>query len=469
MLKGTTVTAQARKVVLKEDTFVYNSSAYRTPEGSAVEELVKRLPGAEVSDDGTIKINGKEVKKIKVDGKEFMTGDTKTALKNLPTSIINRLKVYDEKSDLSRVTGIDDGNEETVLDFGIKPGMNHGLFVNADAAVGTRSRYSEKLMGAYFKDDWRVMLFGSANNANDQGFPGGGGFGRFGAGRQGLNATKMLGTNLNYEKKDTLKVDGSIRWNHNDADLNTLQSIENFVSSTGAFTNSRTQQYSRGNSWDARLRLEWTPDSLTNIMFRPSFSYSASDSRSEGISAAFNSDPYEQVDSPLSEAGLERMKELGLLVNTRSTTSITYSTSKTVRSMLQYNRRLNAMGRNITFRVDGNWGNTLAQSLSTTDVHLFQATNSLGLTDYQTNRYNYTPTRNWGYSLKTTYSEPLWRATFLQFGYTYNYSYSKSDRSTFDFSDLGEAFIDGVPVIYRGWAGYLSRVSGDLAQYRDGP
>ena len=467
MLKGTTVTAQARKVVLKEDTFVYNSSAYRTPEGSAVEELVKRLPGAEVSDDGTIKINGKEVKKIKVDGKEFMTGDTKTALKNLPTSIINQLKVYDEKSDLSRVTGIDDGNEETVLDFGIKPGMNHGLFVNADAAVGTRSRYSEKLMGAYFKDDWRVMLFGSANNTNDQGFPGGGGFGRFGAGRQGLNATKMLGTNLNYEKKDTLKVDGSIRWNHNDADLNTLQSIENFVSSTGAFTNSRTQQYSRGNSWDARLRLEWTPDSLTNIMFRPSFSYSASDSRSEGISAAFNSDPYEQVDSPLSEAGLEKMKELGLLVNTRSTTSITYSTSKTVRSMLQYNRRLNAMGRNITFRVDGNWGNTLAQSLSTTDVHLFQATNSLGLTDYQTNRYNYTPTRNWGYSLKTTYSEPLWRATFLQFGYTYNYSYSKSDRSTFDFSELGEAFIDGVPVIYRGWAGYLSRVSGDLAQYRD--
>jgi hypothetical protein len=95
MLKGATVTAHASKVTLKADTFVYNANAFRTPEGSVVEELVKRLPGAEVSDDGTIKINGKEVKKILVDGKEFMTGDTKTAIKNLPTNIIDRIKAYD--------------------------------------------------------------------------------------------------------------------------------------------------------------------------------------------------------------------------------------------------------------------------------------------------------------------------------------------------------------------------------------
>ena len=120
MLKGATVVGQAARVTVKEDTFVYNASAYRTPEGSVVEELVKRLPGAQVSDDGTITINGKEVKKILVDGKEFMTGDTKTAMKNLPTSIIEKVKAYDEKSDLARVTGIDDGEEQTVLDFGIK-------------------------------------------------------------------------------------------------------------------------------------------------------------------------------------------------------------------------------------------------------------------------------------------------------------------------------------------------------------
>ena len=119
MLKGATVVGQAARVTVREDTFVYNASAYRTPEGSVVEELVKRIPGAQVDDDGNVTINGKEVKKVLVDGKEFMTGDTKTALKNLPTSIIDKIKAYDEKSDLAKVTGIDDGEEQTVLDFGI--------------------------------------------------------------------------------------------------------------------------------------------------------------------------------------------------------------------------------------------------------------------------------------------------------------------------------------------------------------
>ena len=91
-LKEVKVVASAPKVVVKADTFQYNASAYRVPEGSTIEALVKRLPGAEVSSDGTIKINGKEIKKILVDGKEFMVGDTKTAMKNLPTSIIQTIK-----------------------------------------------------------------------------------------------------------------------------------------------------------------------------------------------------------------------------------------------------------------------------------------------------------------------------------------------------------------------------------------
>ena len=151
MLKGATILGQAAKVTLKEDTFVYNASAYRTPEGSVVEELVRKLPGAQVDDDGKITINGKEVKKILFDGKEFMSGDTKTAMKNIPTSIIEKVKAYEEKSDLAKVTGIDDGEEETVLDFGIKKGMNKGVFGNADLSIGNHGRYAERLMGAGFQ------------------------------------------------------------------------------------------------------------------------------------------------------------------------------------------------------------------------------------------------------------------------------------------------------------------------------
>ena len=156
LLDQATVKAYGAKVAVKRDTFIYNVDAYRTPEGSAIEELVKKLPGAEVDDDGKITINGKQVTKILVDGKEFMTGDTKTAMKNLPTSIVNRVKAYDQKSDLARVTGIEDGNEETVLDFGIKPGMNKGMFTNLDLGLGTENRYAWRGMGAYFADKSRI-------------------------------------------------------------------------------------------------------------------------------------------------------------------------------------------------------------------------------------------------------------------------------------------------------------------------
>ena len=219
MLKDVEVVKNIAKVTTKDDTLIYNAGAYRTPEGSVIEELIKKLPGAEVADDGTIKINGKTVQKIKVDGKEFMTGDTKTAIKNLPTSIVDRIKTYDEKSDLSRITGIDDGNEQMVLDFGLKRGMNRGMFANIDGGVGTERRYSGRGFGAVMKDDLRMMGFVNANNTNDMGFGGGGGGGRFGGGgRNGLQASKMASVNFNYEKTKVIKLDGSVSWNHNDGD-----------------------------------------------------------------------------------------------------------------------------------------------------------------------------------------------------------------------------------------------------------
>ena len=191
MLKEAVITAEAPQVVVKEDTLEYNSTAYRTPEGAMLEELVKKLPGAEIDDDGNVKINGKEVKKIMVDGKEFFGGDVKTGLKNLPVNMIDKLKTYDKKSDLARVTGIDDGEEETVLDLKVKKGMNQGWFGNASVAGGTEDRYGSNLMLNRFVDNSQFSLIGSANNVNDQGFSGGGGGPRF-RNSNGLTATKML-------------------------------------------------------------------------------------------------------------------------------------------------------------------------------------------------------------------------------------------------------------------------------------
>ena len=457
MLKGATVTGQAAKVTVKEDTFVYNASAYRTPEGSVVEELVKRLPGAEVSDDGTIKINGKEVKKILVDGKEFMTGDTKTAMKNLPTNIIDRIKAYDQQSDLTRISGIDDGEEQTVLDFGIKPGMNRGFMTNNDIGIGTRSRYSGRTFNGLMSQDMTVMLMASANNVNDMGFGGGGFGGGFGMGRQGLTATKMVGVNMNYEKKDKLVLDGSVRWNHSDGDALSKGSTETFYSQTvSKFGNSTNQNYSRRNNWDAQMRIEWTPDSMTNIMFRPNFRYNNSDGQTTGQNATFESDPYLSVEDPLSQ--IQELKNLGLVNNYQVENSISYSDNKNVGGMLQLNRKLNNSGRNITLQLNGNWSEGMSKSLSNSNVMLMMLDST-----YQTNRYSLTPTDNYSYSTRLTYSEPIMKRTYLQFSYTYGYSYQKSDRETFDLRDVD---FSGLYPSYGGWESYLGRLVNPLESYK---
>lgn len=468
MLKGATITGNAAKVTLKEDTFEYNAAAYRTPEGSVVEELVKKLPGAQVDDDGKITINGKEVKKILVDGKEFMTGDTKTAMKNLPTSIIDKIKTYDEKSDLAKVTGIDDGEEQTVLDFGIKKGMNKGSFGNADLAAGTHDRFAERLMGAIFQDNTRAMLMGNFNNTNDMGFPGGGGGGRYGGGRQGLNTMKMVGGNFNYNKDKKLQIDGSLRWNHSNGNVHTINSSENFVSQAGSFSNSDNQNFTRSNGWDARMRLEWKPDTMTDVMFRPNFSYSTSDGNSSSTSASFNTDPYQYVTDPLTQESIDQLAAQGQMVNTSRNRSLSYSLSKSAGAMLQINRKFGNKGRNATLRADINYSDQDSKSLSTNNVHLYQIQNEQGNdSTYQTNRYNVTPTKSWNYSVTATYSEPIFKAVFLQMSYKFTYKYNKSTRSTYDFSNLGENFFDGVTTEYRGWNNYLSRLENPLSSYLD--
>ena len=464
MLKGAVVTAMAQKVTLKEDTFVYNSAAYRTPEGSVVEELVKRLPGAEVSDDGTIKINGKEVKKILVDGKEFMTGDTKTALKNLPTSIIDKIKAYDEKSDLSKVTGIDDGEEQTVLDFNVKKGMNKGLMSNIDLGIGNKNRYSARGMGGYFNSNNRFMLFGNANNTSDRGFSGGGPRRGFGGGN-GLNASKMLAANYNYEEKNKFKFNTSLRWNHSDGDVWSRRSSENFMGSSSSFSNSLNQNFSRSDSWNGNIRLEWMPDTMTNILFRPSISWTTNDSRSTGLSASFNQDPYQYTEDPLSDEGIEKMDEVDAVINRQKSVSLSNSKNNNIRGMLQLNRKLNNKGRYVTLRMDAKYTDKDSKSISLQNAHLYLVQNEAGLdSTYQTNRYNLTPSKDYSYSAQATYSEPLWKATFLQFSYKFTYSYSKSDRSTYDFSKCS---FDGINPAYGAWGNYLGRLDGELGDYRD--
>ena len=252
MLAEAVVTAEAPQVQVVEDTLVYTSSAYRTPEGAMLEELVKKLPGAEIDDEGNVKINGKDLSKIMVDGKEFFGGDVKTGLKNLPVDMIEKLKTYDKKSDLARITGIDDGEEETVLDLTVKKGMNQGWFGNADVAGGTEDRYMGRFMLNRFVDKTQVSVVGSANNVNDQGFSGGGGPPRWRR-NNGLTATKMLGVNF-ATQTDKLELGGSARYNYQDGDIASIGSTEDFLPDGNSYSNSNSRQRNKAKNFNADFR-----------------------------------------------------------------------------------------------------------------------------------------------------------------------------------------------------------------------
>ena len=456
MLKEAVVTGRAAQVVVRKDTILYNPEAYHTPEGSPIEELIKRIPGAEVDEDGNITINGKQVKKILLDGKEFMLGDVETALKNIPVSIIQNLKFYDQQSDQARITGIEDGEKETVLDFTIKKGMNRGYMTNLDLAAGTSHRYSSRGMGSSFTDKTRFVLLGNFNNKEEN------------AGwwnRRGLNARKMLGTNMNYDDGKKLKVDASIRWNHRGGDNQTQNASENFYSETSrTFSNTNTSNFTRSNNWWGNVRVEWKPDTLTNILLRANGSYGTNDATNESLAGTFTDDPYLYADDPIAAIGdlgaLGKIRDV--LVNRNKSASLTYSDNKNAWGMLQFYRRLNPRGRNIMLRLEANGGSSQSKSVSDNEVHLFLVKNQAGQdSTYYTARYSTTPSDNSGYVLSTTYSEPLWKGAHLQANYELRYSRNKSDRLTYDFSHMEQNPFAGIEPLYRDWDPWIGRFSQD--------
>ena len=469
LLAEAVVVAEAPQVQVVEDTVQFNASAYRTPQGATLEELVKKLPGAEVDDDGGVKINGKDVSKILVNGKEFFGGDVATGLQNLPVEMIEKLKTYDKKSDLARITGIDDGEEETVLDLTVKKEMNTGWFGNIDLAGGTEDRYSTRGMINYFRGNTQVTLIGRANNVNDQGFSGGGGGPRWRR-NSGLTARKDFGLNFASEN-EKLALEGSARYNYRDNDMASTGYTENFLTgqSSSSFSNSNSTQGNRNVSLWANFKMEWRPDTLTNIIFRPNFSYTQTRGRSFSQSGTFNDDPYGYVANPNDYLDLGALSKADILggddpledirVNTSNNRSSSDGNSLSANATLQVNRKLNSKGRNITFRGRFEYGDSDNDQYSSSDTYYFLTG------DTQDNdiirRYITSPSDNYSYQAQATYSEPIAKGTFLQFSYRFQYSLSKSDKNTYDLASLGWEMGDALP------GGYLDHRDDDQSKYAE--
>ena len=435
MLSEAVVVAEAPQVTVSGDTLGYNASAYRTPEGAMLEELVKKIPGAEVDDDGNVKINGKEVKKLLVGGKEFFGGDVKTGLQNLPVDMVEKINAYDRQSDNARITGIDDGEEETVLDLTVKKGMNQGWVGNIDGGIGTEDRYSASANVNRFASDGdkssQLSFIGRTNNVGDQRFGGGGGprWRR----NNGLTASKMAGLNFAMETKK-LDFGVSARYNYRDNDVISNGQVTNsLLSGLKNYENSWSQSGSTNQNFNGHLRLEWRPDSLTTLFMRGNVSWGDSESGSNSLKASFDSDPYLAVANPNDYLGFDAAGNLALDTirkNASMNGSLSESNSLSANMNMQVTRKLNDRGRNITLRVNGNYGDNESERY-TDNITRYYGDGIITRED-TIRRYITTPTNNYDAGVQLSYSEPIADKVYLQFSYRFNYGYSESDNSTYD-------------------------------------
>ena len=396
-----------------DDTLMFNVSAFRVPEGSVLEELIKRLPGVEVDENGNITVNGRTVTRILVDGQEYFGNDRQMATKNLPVNIIHRIKTYQRKSDLARITGIDDGEDETVMDLEIKPNMRNGWLHNIDGGVG-------KPVGNNDYGDWIKYLWSGrytlnrfqANtqlslNANSQNSGRGNGVSY--NTQIGVNFSKNIGEPFPRRRNEfPLVVGGNVRYNGSTSRSVSESESETFATEhqASSFRNNRSNNNSGNGSVNGEFRMEWKPDSSLNIIFRPSFQISKNNSNSTSSSVTFNTDPYIATDmiDILDEYRYltpEMLDSIG--VNSQVSSSHSEGSNNQISGEFQFNKRFNDLGRNFTVRF------TFGATKGTSDSysHSEQLYYQMHSRDTVMNRLNVSPTDNSNWSGRIMWSEPI--------------------------------------------------------------
>ena len=437
LIEGAVVEAALPQMEVREDTIIFNADAFKVPEGSVLEDLVKKLPGAEVDNDGTIKINGKTIQRILVNGKEFFSNDKEMAMKNIPTEIIENIKTYDRASDQERLTNIADGNEETVIDLTVKKGMNKGWFGNFDLGYGTEDQYANRInLNRFIDDNFQASIIGNLNSNGG----GGMGMGRGGGGGGGgKNRNGQVGINAVASKERKYEIGGNIRYNARKSESQQKSSSENYRMDniTGdkvtTYSNRLSDSRSHNDNANAEFRIELQLDSLTTMLVRPVLGFGNSFSNSSGNNNTFNADPY-------SIAGIENEFEQNnqipnsIRTNTNKSTSLSFSDNKQVSANMTISRRFKTRNRNLSFNGSFNYNTSDGSNFNVSNATYFQVKSNVTGEDSvrPTYRYRLSPQTTRSFSAGFTYSEPIATNLILQTTYSFSYNYRKNMSDTYD-------------------------------------
>lgn len=414
-LKEAVITAVKAAVVSKQDTLEFNAGSFKTLPNATVEDLLKKLPGVEVSSDGSITSNGKSVSKILVDGKEFFGDDPTMASKNLTSDMVDKVQVVDRKSDLARLTGVDDGEEETVINLTVKKNMKNGWFGTISGGYGTDGRYQGSFNVSTFTNNQQISIVGGGNNINELGFAdsGRGRFRDFGQ-QGGITTAQRLGINFNVGKTEDLRFGGNVFYSHSDRKAETYSETQYLFPDSVSRMYQGSSSRDKGHNLRADFRLQWKIDSLNTLDFRPSFS--------------LNKRSSEMTDTSMLHAGDSALT----LVNSNESRRYNHGTSWNVGGNLIFNHNFASHpGRSFSIQTRYSFSDTRQHTTSWNDIRYYLQQEDSELL------YRYLDDHQWNNSIegRFTWTEPLGNVkngNFMQVAYRIKYNFNNADKDTYN-------------------------------------
>lgn len=424
LLSEAVVIAKAPEIVVKGDTVEYNADSYSVTESAVLEDLLKKMPGVEIDTEGNITVNGRSITKILVDGEEFFSDDPKVASKNLPAKMIDRLQVLERRTEMAQMTGFDDGEEENVINLTVRPGMKEGLFGNAFAGYGSKDRYEGNAMVNYMRNQDQYTFIGGINNTNNAGFSdlassmfgsmgGRGGRGRMFGGNDGISTSANAGGNFSKQFAPNFKLGGNVRYGYTDNDVQSNVFTQNILSGGNTLEQENNLANNRSQNFNMDFRMEWEPDSLTTIIFRP------------------NASIYNNTRSEIGDYHTRR-EQTGDTINMGDSEYYSEGNGNNIGGNLDVSRQLGTEGRVISAQLRANRGESENTGSSISNTFYYGTRPDDLINQRFTNISNNTSWRGF-----ISYVEPIGRNNFLQLAYQYQQNVSDSDRDTRSMDEQG--------------------------------
>ena len=450
MLNEVVIREDKPPVVVKRDTIEFNASSFKTKVNATAEDLIKKMPGMEVDNDGTIRAQGEQVQRVMVDGKEFFGQDPKLATRNLPADAVDKVQVYDKKSDQTVFSGIEDGQREKTINLALKEEKRHAAFGNDMAGLGTNNRFQAKASINRFDKGNQLSFLGMGNNTNEQGFSigdyanfsgtsgGGGGGGRgvtvqaggnnqsgpqINTGRQNGIVTNLAGginTNQTFNNNKT-KINGSYFYNRLDQNLITLLGRVNYLPNGSYNFDQNSRQNTINNNHRVNVTIDHKIDSANSLKFNSNIAYTLSqqDLHSNGMT-------WNVGNTALTNE------------NNQSTSAAGNNTN--LSSNLLYRHRFHKKGRTVSTNLTFGYTQSLANG-SLQSINQFytggQGTQNVQQTNSQS---TISPT----YGISVSYTEPLGGRKYIEANYNFTTDINRVNRDVYDVKNEQKTFNDSL-------------------------